>query len=362
MGYYDNTYRINVEPMRVLWSLSITFALLAIYVLPMHAQDGRFHIVGKLQLPTGTTSCERCSIELQDRYGQSQTITSGILDGFSFANLTEGVYFLQVRSNDFEDTRQVVTVSNEPTRVSIDLQLKGRDRVRGPLAGQVLDQSALLESYPPKVIELYEQAVKRMRKDDTQEAILLFEDAIRIAPSFYAAHNGLGNSYQSMRRLDDAEKEYRAAALINSSSPDPLIQLADVYMLRNEWESAIKASVEAIQRDPQSAPAFFNLGVSLYCAGGMEMAENALRKALEFDPKKDQARLLLINVHLKLGQQDNALEEINRYLSASPRGGERSQVSALRSRLRDRNRSKEGLEILFPLRLGPTVRSTACRN
>jgi tetratricopeptide (TPR) repeat protein len=169
-------------------------------------------------------------------------------------------------------------------------------------------------------------------------------------------------SYQAQGRLAEAEHEFQTARDLNGSNSEPLLHLSDVYALRNDWGSSARASVDAIRRDPQSAKAFFNLGLALYCEAMFELAKDSLEKALSIDPKADQAQLLLVNVHLRLGDGKRALEYINLYLERNPTRPQRTSLSAIRTQLHKGLMPAIGFEISFPIRLGESVKPSPCRN
>jgi tetratricopeptide (TPR) repeat protein len=108
--------------------------------------------------------------------------------------------------------------------------------------------------------------------------------------------------------LDEAEREFLAATRLNPSNPAPLIHLAELYILRNDLESAAKASLDAIRLDPRSPAAFFNLGLALYCSSILDLAQDALKKALSLEPRTYRARALLIDIHLRLNERDRAMQ------------------------------------------------------
>jgi len=278
---------------------------------------------------------------------------------FYFNDLEVGVvYTLHVRVAGFKDTTQVVMVTPDSPRVSIELETTDADRNDAGV-GQVIDRSTFLDSYPKLAIDLYERASERNRNQQSTEALRLFEEAIAIAPNFFAAHAELGITYQSLDMLGEAGKEFQVAGRINLSSPDPMIHLGGVYILRNEWEPATEASVDAIRRDPREPRGYLHLGLALYCASVLDLAESAFRTTLNLDPKMDEVRLLLTDIYFQSGKWNDALQQLDRYLKSSPGGAVKNHVSALRTRLR-RGERPVGLGITVPIRIGRTVTPNVC--
>ena len=93
-----------------------------------------------------------------------------------------------------------------------------------------------------------------------------------------------------------------------------------------------------------------------------ELAKDSLEKALNADPKMDQARFLLINVHLRLHEGNRALDQINLYLDKGAGRSQRASLSAVRTQLRKGLLPPDDFELPFPIHLGETVRPYACRD
>jgi hypothetical protein len=72
--------------------------------------------------------------------------------------------------------------------------------------------------------------------------------------------------------------------------------------------------------------------------------------------------LLLINVYLRLREGKSAVGQINLYLKRSPDRSQRATLSTIRAQLRKDSMPAEDFEVLFPIRLGETVRQYACRD
>ena len=349
--------REGTQMTQVFLALSILYAL-AVSVL-MSAQNQFVGIQGTLMTPAGRGACARCSIQLEDATGKNMRSTlSDPLGNFYFNDLQVGIYTLRVQATEFNDTTQVVTVNTETTRVFIELETRDVNR-NDAGAGHVIDRSMFLDSYPKLAVELFEKASTRSRNQEGIEALRLFEEAIAIAPNFYAAHTELGITYESLGMLGEAQKEFQVAGRINLSSPDPMIHLGGVHILRNEWGPATEVSVEAIRRDPQEPRGYFHLGIALYCISAQDLAESALQTTLNLNPKMDEARLVLADIFVQSRKWNDALQQLDRYLQSSSSGELKNRVSALRAQLRRGERPPE-LRIAVPIRVGRTIKSDVC--
>jgi tetratricopeptide (TPR) repeat protein len=144
---------------------------------------------------------------------------------------------------------------------------------------------------------------------------------------------------------------------------EPLIELSTLYLIRGEFTAAMQASVDAFNRDRQSARALFNLGAALYCSSMFDLARGALLRAISIDARATQARLLVIRMLLQQRNWDEALQHVELYLKENRRGAEREAVLKVRTELQRRNRVPPSeLTLDFPVRLGPVVRTNVCGN
>jgi len=86
-------------------------------------------------------------------------------------------------------------------------------------------------------------------KGDLKEAEKFFLKCLEISPAFTEARNNLGMIYQEMGFPDRAEEEYKKAAAdaTYASKELPYYNLARLYSLRMNWETALFYAEKAIQ-------------------------------------------------------------------------------------------------------------------
>src|SRR6185295_8373789 len=128
----------------------------------------------------------------------------------------------------------------------------------------IIDASEYLSAYPKKAVELYKKGLENKKKGKNEQATKFFEQAIEVAPNFYAAHNALGLAYRDAGRREDAEKEFLKAHDLNRSDAEPLINLTGIYLDENDAGRAVETGEQAVKANARSAPAFFTLGLALY--------------------------------------------------------------------------------------------------
>ena len=297
------------------------------------AQTSRDGAINGRLLFDGSVSCDRVVVELERVENQAIDVTYADMGcGFRFNRVNKGNYFIHVKVEGYSEVRQsidvgegvmsaaplVISMSPAPTRIS-------REKSR-----RVVDASELLEQYPSKAVDLWKKSIADRKKGKDDKAIEKLEAAVKIAPNFYQAHNDLGVLYNKMNRLEDAEKHLVQAHQLNRNSPEPLVNLASLYLDQDKPDRAAEVSQEAVKNDSKNGPALFNLGLALYKLARLDKAEDAFVKALQFAPKMFQVHLALANVYMKLRQYDRMADHLTTYLDENPSAPEREQVEKLR--------------------------------
>jgi Tfp pilus assembly protein PilF len=314
---------------------TIAFAFLIMLQTGMGGRGDQSYISGRVLYPFGGRPCESCPVSLESAGVPIEKTMTDSAGAFDFKNVHPGNYTINVRMEGYEDAEVRVDMGSRasvmPAMIFLSPALapKPSDKPVAP----VLNVSDLPGKYPKKAVDLYNKAVKCREKGNADDAIVQLEEAVRIAPDFYQAHDELGKLYKAVGRLDDAEKEFMTAKRLNESSADPLIQLSSLYIDRGEPELAVRAGEEAVRKDSRSASAFFNLGLALYRISRLDRAEDVLKQALALAPSAGQVRLLLANVYLKRHDYDNVRVQLDAYLAQNPQGDLRAAAEKMRDEI-----------------------------
>jgi len=290
-------------------------------------------ISGRLMFDNASFSCEfQCQVTLlASGVRPVQTAFVDIGGRFTFNNIPPGLYTVRVEIEGFETVNQQVEAGDvSEVNVLIPLVRKNASTSKN---SNVVDVSEFLGRYPKKAVSYFEKGNQSLKKGKTDEAVRYFKNAVELAPNFYEAHNQLALSYKEAGQLDDAEREFVTAHELNASAVEPLLNLTDIYLHRNETELAVTTGEQAVQANSHSAPAFFSLGVALYKADELDRAETALKRAFFLDPKMAPVRLMLANVYLKLHRYDSTLEQLERYIAENPKGRQIQDAMRMRDEL-----------------------------
>lgn len=178
------------------------------------------------------------------------------------------------------------------------------------------------------------------------QAVAAYERAIAEVADEPAAHNHLGLAYLELEQFEDALGAYTRASKLAPEDPTPLTRIAEIherlgqrhaaadacfsvaglYQRRQAWKEAIQAYHRATQLHPdhllahlalaeihaelaqprQAANAYLNLAWALQRQGRVEQALEQCQRALEYDPRNEDARALA--EALKRGATPETLE------------------------------------------------------
>jgi tetratricopeptide (TPR) repeat protein len=142
---------------------------------------------------------------------------------------------------------------------------------------------------------LYTYAVLLQDLGRDAEAVDYYEKAVVFNPDHVNCHNNYGAALLRLGRLDEALAQCTLAAELDPSSPFVKVNLGNIYLLMQEYESARTNFSEAISLNGNLAPAYFGLGFVEQSQGSHpEKVKPLYLKAVEINPS-------IAEVHHALG-------------------------------------------------------------
>jgi len=164
----------------------------------------------------------------------------------------------------------------------------------------------------------FDEAIEADREGKRDVAIRHYQNAVRISPDFYPAHNNLGSDYLSKSDFAGARKEFEQVIRLNQSDANAYFNLGNVFLLMGQLSEAKEFLTEGMRRDPNSALGHYMLGSMNLKAGRYAEAERALRQAIKLNPVMAQPRLQLVNLLLQQGRKEDAVGELNNFVTTFP--------------------------------------------
>ena len=146
-----------------------------------------------------------------------------------------------------------------------------------------------------------------------REAIDAAQRALRLDPNLAEAHAALGRIKRSYDwDWAGAEAEFRKALALEPQNSLVLLGASSLQASLGNFEEAIALNRRAVEIDPLSVVAHVSMGMHAYYAGQLELATDALQKALAISPSAPDAHYFLGAVYLARPQPQQALAEFDK--------------------------------------------------
>jgi tetratricopeptide (TPR) repeat protein len=137
-------------------------------------------------------------------------------------------------------------------------------------------------------------------------------------------------NYQTKQYARAAEC-FRESLAAEPELYEPLVNLGGVLLNLNQPEEALQHNRHAVLTRPNDALANSQLGMSYFQLGNLEPAEKYLQTAVKLDPAHfSHPQLLLAQIHLKRGERQAAVEDLEDFLKRHP---DWPQAAELRARI-----------------------------
>ena len=118
-------------------------------------------------------------------------------------------------------------------------------------------------------------------------AIDYFQESLRIKPDGQTYYL-LGLTYQKLDKLNEAEKSFKQALVINKKMPQPYNGLGLIYFTREQYQLASEYYKKALEFNPFDFAAYNNLGNAYKKLGKNQDAEECYREAIKINPQRPE--------------------------------------------------------------------------
>jgi serine/threonine protein kinase/tetratricopeptide (TPR) repeat protein len=152
----------------------------------------------------------------------------------------------------------------------------------------VTGQAVPLESY----LAGLQQFERWDKPSNLESAIGLFEQAIKADPGFALGFSALGEAYWAKYRLshdsrwiDEAERNCRRAAELNSRLPAVYVTLARVHNGKEQYNLALQEIQQALKLEPRDPDALLSEAAVYAGMGRQDYAESTYEKAAALRPQ-----------------------------------------------------------------------------
>jgi tetratricopeptide (TPR) repeat protein len=158
----------------------------------------------------------------------------------------------------------------------------------GQLSEAVTNLQAALAAHPNDSDILYYlgRASGLLAKQSIDTLLAAYPDSAR-------AHQAMAENYFVLRRMPDAEKEYREALRLRPGLPEAHLALGEVYAGAFQWPKAEEQFRVQVKLQPGNAEAAYRLGQALLEEGKVQEARAELLRADRLMPDMPETLYLL---------------------------------------------------------------------
>jgi tetratricopeptide (TPR) repeat protein len=140
------------------------------------------------------------------------------------------------------------------------------------------------------------------KKGQEEDALRLYDEAVRLFPGLPDGHFNAGVSLQRLGRIDEATGKYRVALSLDPDLAPARDNLGILLAIRGDFAGAIAEGLRAVELEPRNPAMRGNLASTYYASGDIEGAIREFRKAVELAPGNPRARAGLAKSYLALGR------------------------------------------------------------
>ena len=308
-------------------------------------------IRGKVRNAAGV-NVARSSVTLERNGAMvEQTVTNNEGD-FTFSGLTDTSYTVIVSAVDYNPASESVEFFrsaglDQPGELrTVEVTLVTKEGVRPQRAG-----TNFVQDVPPAAQAAFEAGLKLARENRLAEAIVSYESAIKLFPSYFNAHFTLAHEYARQGKLQQAITSLEAARAVNPKEDRVYDLFARVMMQQRKFSVAARIYAEATRLNPTETQYLLARATALIeqvvvidaspaktaeedRSFALAEAEKILSQAIKENEKLAEVHLQLARVYEKKGERTRAAEQLERYLRKAPNAKNAEQIKDAIKKLR----------------------------
>ena len=151
-----------------------------------------------------------------------------------------------------------------------------------------------------------------------QEAIGHYEQAVRLQPDLAVTHDNLGLALEKLGKVQEAISHWEQAVRIKSDYAQAHHNLGSALTRMGRVEQAVGHLEEAVRLRPDMADAQYDLGSALVQLGRVEQAVGHLEEAVRLRPDMADAQYDLGNALVQLGRVQEAIDRYQEAVCLKP--------------------------------------------
>src|ERR1051326_2017148 len=190
----------------------------------------------------------------------------------------------------------------------------GLCRERAGLTNEAIDLYERAVRVRPTASAYYNLANVLSKQEQLQKAEANYRAALELKPEFAEALYNYAALLAKQGRIDDAAGKYAAALKLKPDYADVHLSFGALLAEQQKWNEAITEFNAALRSDPSNANTHFNLGAAYQAKGEFDQAAKHFAEACRLRPDDVEARENLGLLLLNLGKPNEAAAQFQQAL------------------------------------------------
>jgi tetratricopeptide (TPR) repeat protein len=313
----------------------VCYAGFAQLACPAFAQTQLVQIVGAVRYADGSPANE-VVVRLERLSGGYITdVRTDRLGKFRFTGLESIQYQVIIRHPGYVDIQREVNLVMA-TSENLQLALLPDPTEVGSKSSPLPGNNILDAKVPAQARKEFEKAstlLATRKKDKIEAAVVGLQKALLIYPDFLEAQLRLGAAYMDLEQWDKAETALRRTLEINPKTVNAYLALGEIYARQKKYAEAEQALSTGLTIEDRSWQGRFALARVYYARGDLARAARQVGLAIQLNASFPDAHFLAANIHLKVNNHRDALEQLQEYLRLAPKGEFAAQARRLVEKL-----------------------------
>ena len=176
----------------------------------------------------------------------------------------------------------------------------------------------LARQYPNSVLIYNILGMTNASLQNSEAAILNFQQAIKAKPDYAESHYNLGISLQTIGKIDAAISSFKRAVKIKPDHFASYNNMGNAFKSKGMLSAAINCFNSVLEIQPEHAEAHYNMGTALQENGDLDEAITCYQRTLEIQPDHGDAYNNLGNALKDKSAWDAAIESYKNCLKIKP--------------------------------------------
>jgi protein O-GlcNAc transferase len=172
--------------------------------------------------------------------------------------------------------------------------------------------------YNPQSAEMHFDLGKLFSiQDDWKTALKEFEAAVRIDPSYMEAFDALGFAQEALADDAGAVASYQHAIALNEASNGTFVSayvnLSAFYNRKSDPDKALEYAGTALRLNPKSDGAWFQQAKARESQGRLDDAVDALNRSISANPRASAYYYVLARIYRRLGKTEESRKALDSF-------------------------------------------------